>query len=92
MLLLTPDDDEEGDDSHKIEILHKRRNLLASFCKLIVFNIIEMRNAAGIFKHYMKVEHPLFSLMHVFLTFTRNNFLTVAVFEIFQAKIARFDC
>ena len=49
------DDDEEGDDSHKIEILHKRRNLLASFCKLIVFNVIEMKNAAGIFKHYMKV-------------------------------------
>ncbi|XP_071839259.1 cohesin subunit SA-1-like isoform X2 [Apostichopus japonicus] len=48
------EDEEDADDSHKIEILHKRRNLLASFCKLIVFNIIEMKNASGIFKHYMK--------------------------------------
>ncbi|XP_022098591.1 cohesin subunit SA-2-like isoform X2 [Acanthaster planci] len=67
------DDDEEGDDSHKIEILHKRRNLLASFCKLIVFNVIEMRNAAGIFKHYMKYYNDYGDIIKMTLAKSREN-------------------
>lgn len=41
-------------DETRIEELHKKRNFLASFCKLIVYNIIPTKSAAGMFKHYVK--------------------------------------
>lgn len=37
------------------EDLHRRRNLLAAYCKLIVHGVLEMSMAAEIFKHYMRV-------------------------------------
>jgi cohesin complex subunit SA-1/2 len=43
------------DENVKIEELHKRRNFLASFCKLVIYNIVQIRMAADMFKHYMKV-------------------------------------
>jgi len=43
------------DENKKIEELHKRRNFLASFCKLIVYNIIKIKCATDMFKYYMKV-------------------------------------
>ncbi|CAG0905951.1 unnamed protein product, partial [Darwinula stevensoni] len=36
------------------EELHKRRNFLASFCKLVVYNVLSTNVAADIFKHYVK--------------------------------------
>ncbi|XP_037089129.1 cohesin subunit SA-1-like [Pollicipes pollicipes] len=48
------DDDEEQDDHTKIEELHKRRNFLASFCKLIVYNVMPTKAAADVFKHYVR--------------------------------------
>lgn len=48
------DDDENMDENVKIEELHKKRNFLAAFCKLVVYNIISIRIAADMFKHYMK--------------------------------------
>ena len=47
-------DDEDDDPSVKIEALHKRRKLLACFCKLIISNNIQMNFAADVFKHYLK--------------------------------------
>lgn len=41
-------------DEHRIEELHKRRNFLAAFCKLIVYNIMPTNAAADVFKHYVK--------------------------------------
>ncbi|XP_037933761.1 cohesin subunit SA-1-like [Teleopsis dalmanni] len=41
-------------DETRIEELHKKRNFLASYCKLIVYNIIPTRTGAGIFKYYVK--------------------------------------
>ncbi|UYV73191.1 STAG2 [Cordylochernes scorpioides] len=49
------DDGDEQDEHTKIEELHKRRNFLASFCKLVVYNIINTRQAADVFKQYVKV-------------------------------------
>ena len=43
------------DENQKIEELHKRRNFLASFCKLIVYNVIPVKRAADVFRYYMKV-------------------------------------
>ena len=48
------DDDEEDQDDHsKIKELHKRRNFLASFCKLIIYNVLPTKVGADIFKHYV---------------------------------------
>jgi hypothetical protein len=34
------DNEEDIDDHQKIEELHKRRNFLASYCKLVVYNVL----------------------------------------------------
>ncbi|XP_059050787.1 cohesin subunit SA-1 [Achroia grisella] len=46
--------DYDGQDERRIEELHKRRNFLAAYCKLIVYNIAPIRRAADVFKHYIK--------------------------------------
>ncbi|ELU02222.1 hypothetical protein CAPTEDRAFT_182123 [Capitella teleta] len=48
------DDDDDMDENQKIEELHKRRNFLACFCKLVVYNVISIKCAADMFKFYMK--------------------------------------
>lgn len=50
---------EELDEHSKIAELHKRRNFLASFCKLIVYSILPTSCAADVFKHYVKVSCTL---------------------------------
>ncbi|XP_049874422.1 cohesin subunit SA-1 [Pectinophora gossypiella] len=44
----------DGQDERRIEELHKRRNFLAAYCKLIVYNVAPVRRAADVFKHYIK--------------------------------------
>jgi hypothetical protein len=46
----------DPDEHTKIEELHKRRNFLASFCKLIVYNVMPTQVAADVFKHYVRVR------------------------------------
>uniref|UniRef100_T1PK51 STAG domain protein n=1 Tax=Musca domestica TaxID=7370 RepID=T1PK51_MUSDO len=41
-------------DETRIMELHKKRNYLASYCKLVVYNIIPTKSAAGMFKNYVK--------------------------------------
>ncbi len=41
----------------RLEDLHRRRNLLAAYCKLIVHSVLEMSMAAEVFKQYVKVCH-----------------------------------
>ncbi|XP_019873117.2 cohesin subunit SA-1 isoform X1 [Aethina tumida] len=41
-------------DEHRIEELHKRRNFLAAYCKLIVYNIMPTKAGSDVFKHYVK--------------------------------------
>ncbi|KAJ8679967.1 hypothetical protein QAD02_015754 [Eretmocerus hayati] len=47
-------DDDEQDEHSKIEELHKRRNFLAAYCKLIVYNIMPTKAAAHVFKHHVR--------------------------------------
>ncbi|KAI5744904.1 hypothetical protein M8J76_006416 [Diaphorina citri] len=47
------EDEDDLDEHSKIEELHKRRNFLASFCKLVVYGMIPTSCAAGVFKHYV---------------------------------------
>lgn len=48
------EDEDDLDEHSKIEELHKRRNFLASFCKLVVYGMIPTSWGAGVFKHYVK--------------------------------------
>lgn len=48
------DEDSTHDEHAKIEDLHKKRNFLASYCKLIVYNMIPVISGADVFKHYVK--------------------------------------
>ncbi|XP_022904358.1 cohesin subunit SA-1 isoform X2 [Onthophagus taurus] len=51
--VFTPE--QEGDqDEHRIEELHKKRNFLAAYSKLIVYNIMPTKAGADVFKHYVK--------------------------------------
>ncbi|KAM8972529.1 cohesin subunit SA-3 [Pelodytes ibericus] len=49
-----PDDGDGGDEAQQITLLHNRRNLLAGYCKLIIYNGLQLRSASDIFRHYMK--------------------------------------
>jgi hypothetical protein len=63
---------DEQDEHSKIEELHKRRNFLASFCKLIVYNMMPTKVAADVFKHYVKVgrnAHRQMAVLTMFLFF-----------------------
>ena len=52
--IFVEEEDEEPDDRTIVEKLHKRRNLLASYCKLIMYNVIPVKMAAEVFRHYLK--------------------------------------
>uniref|UniRef100_A0A1A9X0J4 SCD domain-containing protein n=1 Tax=Glossina brevipalpis TaxID=37001 RepID=A0A1A9X0J4_9MUSC len=45
---------EDVQDENRIMELHKKRNFLASYCKLVVYNIIPTKSAASMFKYYVK--------------------------------------
>ncbi|XP_037645354.1 cohesin subunit SA-2 isoform X1 [Sebastes umbrosus] len=47
----------ESSEVERLEDLHKRRNLLAAFCKLIVHGVLEMSMAAEVFMYYMKYHN-----------------------------------
>ena len=47
------EESENQDDHSKIEELHKRRNFLARYTSLVVYNILPTKTAADIFKHYL---------------------------------------
>lgn len=51
--VFVPEQDAEHDE-HRIEELHKRRNFLAAYSKLIVYNIMPTKAGADVFKHYVK--------------------------------------
>lgn len=44
----------ENSEVERLEDLHKRRNLLAAYCKLIVHGVLEMSMAAEVFMYYRK--------------------------------------
>lgn len=50
------------EDHVHIEQLHQRRRLLAGFCKLLLYGVLEMDAASDVFKHYNKVRWTDFRL------------------------------
>ncbi|MEE6496982.1 hypothetical protein FKM82_002547 [Ascaphus truei] len=65
-------DGQQDDEASKIEALHKRRNLLAAFCKLIVYNVVEMNAAADVFKQYMRYYNDYGDIIKETMSKTRQ--------------------
>uniref|UniRef100_A0A7N6BYR5 Cohesin subunit SA n=1 Tax=Anabas testudineus TaxID=64144 RepID=A0A7N6BYR5_ANATE len=58
--------------SSKIEALHKRRNLLAAYCKLIIYNVVEINTGADIFKQYMRYYNDYGDIIKETMSKTRQ--------------------
>ncbi|NXG24724.1 STAG2 protein, partial [Grallaria varia] len=67
------EEEEEKDESYKLDDLHKKRSLLAAYCKLIVYNVIEMTAAAEIYKYYVKTYNDFGDIMKEMLSKMRHN-------------------
>ncbi|NWW98106.1 STAG3 protein, partial [Caloenas nicobarica] len=61
----------EDGESH-IEELHQRRVLLAGFCKLIIYNVLELSAASDVFKHYGKFYGDYGDIIKETLNLTRQ--------------------
>ncbi|XP_050975250.1 cohesin subunit SA-2 [Labeo rohita] len=61
---------ESGDG--RLEDLHRRRNLLAAYCKLIVHSVLEMSMAAEVFKQYVKYYNDFGDIIKETLNRTRQ--------------------
>ncbi|NXJ76223.1 STAG2 protein, partial [Trogon melanurus] len=67
------EEEERKDESCKLDDLHKKRSLLAAYCKLIVYNVVEMSAAAEIYKHYVKTYNDFGDIIKETLSKTRHN-------------------
>jgi len=67
---------EENEETDEIEELHLRRNYLGCLCKLVVYNVIPMKTAADIFKHYVAFYNEYGEIIRI--GNTCNNHLVTA--------------
>ena len=71
------DNDEDIDDHQKIEELHKRRNFLASYCKLVVYNVLPTKVST--------YQYP-FSLLTVTVTLKARYLLLLTSFALMMVR------
>uniref|UniRef100_A0A4W6FRV4 Cohesin subunit SA n=1 Tax=Lates calcarifer TaxID=8187 RepID=A0A4W6FRV4_LATCA len=73
-VFIDQDDDNNStdDEASKIEALHKRRNLLAAYCKLIIYNVVEINTGADIFKQYMRYYNDYGDIIKETMSKTRQ--------------------
>ncbi|KFP86525.1 Cohesin subunit SA-2, partial [Acanthisitta chloris] len=67
------EEEEEKNESCKLDDLHKKRRLLAAYCKLIVYNVVEMTAAAEIYKYYVKSYNDFGDIIKETLSKMRHN-------------------
>ncbi|XP_009892748.1 PREDICTED: cohesin subunit SA-3, partial [Charadrius vociferus] len=60
------------DTENRIEELHQRRVLLAGFCKLIIYDVLEISAASDVFKHYAKCYSDYGDIIKETLNCTRQ--------------------
>ncbi|XP_026981708.1 cohesin subunit SA-3 isoform X2 [Sagmatias obliquidens] len=60
------------EDHLQIEQLHQRRRLLAGFCKLLLYGVLEMDAASDVFKHYNKFYNDYGDIIKETLTRARQ--------------------
>ncbi|NXS95778.1 STAG3 protein, partial [Jacana jacana] len=61
----------EDTERHVVE-LPQRRVFLAGFCKLIIYNVLELSAASDVFKHYAKFHSDYGDIIKEMLSLTRN--------------------
>uniref|UniRef100_A0A4W5JWT1 Cohesin subunit SA n=1 Tax=Hucho hucho TaxID=62062 RepID=A0A4W5JWT1_9TELE len=84
---------------HKIEALHKRRNLLAAYCKLIIYNVVEMNTGADIFKQYMRYYNDYGDIIKETMSKTRQidkiqcaKTLILSLQQLFNEMLSDLGC
>ncbi|XP_013806262.1 cohesin subunit SA-2-like isoform X1 [Apteryx mantelli] len=92
------EEEERKDKNCKLNDLHKKRSLLAAYCKLIVYNVVEMAAAAEIYKHYMKTYNDFGDIIKETLSRTRHNnkiqsakTLILCLQQLFQTHVESHD-
>ncbi|EHA98436.1 Cohesin subunit SA-3 [Heterocephalus glaber] len=60
------------DDHKQIEQLNQRRRLLAGFCKLLLYGVLELDAASDVFKHYNKFYNDYGDIIKETLTRARQ--------------------
>ncbi|XP_068919377.1 cohesin subunit SA-3 isoform X2 [Petaurus breviceps papuanus] len=60
------------EEQAQIEQLHQRRRLLAGFCKLLLFGVLEMEAASDVLKHYSKFYNDYGDIIKEILTRSRQ--------------------
>uniref|UniRef100_A0A671NT07 Cohesin subunit SA n=1 Tax=Sinocyclocheilus anshuiensis TaxID=1608454 RepID=A0A671NT07_9TELE len=68
----SPEQDTHSSKDGRLEDLHRRRNLLAAYCKLIVHSVLEMSMAAEVFKQYVKYYNDFSDIIKETLNRTRQ--------------------
>jgi len=84
-------EEQEQDDHSKIEELHKRRNFLARFCSLVVYNVLPTATAADIFKHYLMFYNDYGDIIKATLSKARDNNKINSAKAMIQALIIKFQ-
>jgi len=79
------------DDHQKIEELHKRRNFLASYCKLVVYNVLPTKAAADVLKHYVTFYNDYGDIIKATLGKARENNKTNCAKTMIQSLIYKFN-
>ncbi|XP_066477866.1 cohesin subunit SA-2-like isoform X2 [Tiliqua scincoides] len=92
------EEEETKKDHPKLDALHMKRCLLAAYCKLIIYNVVEMSAAAEIYKHYVKACNDFGDIIKETLSRTRNNdkiqsakTLILCLQQLFQKHVASQD-
>jgi len=85
------DEDEDIDDHQKIEELHKRRNFLACYCKLVVYNVLPTKSAADVLKHYVTFYNDYGDIIKATLGKARENNKTNCAKTMIQSLIYKFN-
>ncbi|XP_053319856.1 cohesin subunit SA-3 [Spea bombifrons] len=53
-VFIEPEDEDGADEAGQISLLHNRRNLLAGYCKLVVYSVLQLHWVSDVFRHYVK--------------------------------------
>lgn len=83
---------EDAQDETKIEELHKKRNYLAAYSKLVVYNILPTSAACDIFKYYIKVCVNYLQLIPCFinsLMFSSKHSTTMIMETLLKRRFQR---
>uniref|UniRef100_A0A5F8GDL8 Cohesin subunit SA n=1 Tax=Monodelphis domestica TaxID=13616 RepID=A0A5F8GDL8_MONDO len=59
--------------SHRLDSIYRKRVILAEYCKLIAYNVVEMMTAVEIYKHYMPTYHDFGDIIKETINRTRHN-------------------